>query len=133
MFSCRFLVLCTYQPDTLTVRASFTVPGKNGVASVAPSWESSDRSARDRKFRMVDKSGLVLKAEPEVENKLLSGQPNAKNNELAGLSADKQLNLSKEDKGEGEIDESYRNSKYARLVDHRQSVDEGIVPSSRSK
>lgn len=54
--------MCTYQPDTLTVRASFSVPGKAGVAAVQPQWES-DRSGRDRKFRMVNKSALILKEE----------------------------------------------------------------------
>lgn len=61
----RFLVVCTYQPDTLTVRASFSVPGKGDVAPIQPNWET-DRSARDRKFRMVDKTALVLKQERKM-------------------------------------------------------------------
>lgn len=52
--------MCTYQPDTLTIRASFSVPGR-GAAAVSPDWEESDRSGRQRKFRMVGKSSLVLK------------------------------------------------------------------------
>lgn len=44
------------------MRASFSVPGKAGVAAVQPQWDS-DRSGRDRKFRMVNKSALILKEE----------------------------------------------------------------------
>lgn len=65
----RFVVVCSYQPDTLTVRASFSVPGK---AAVQPHWDdedgstggssaSNERSGRQRKFRMVGKDALVLK------------------------------------------------------------------------
>lgn len=57
-------MLCSYQPDTLTVRASFSVPGKAGVAAVEPQWEAGDRSGRQRKFRMVGKEALVLREPP---------------------------------------------------------------------
>lgn len=67
----RFVVVCSYQPDTLTVRASFSVPGK---AAVQPSWDDDQvdgssahgRSGRQRKFRMVGKEALVLKEPAEA-------------------------------------------------------------------
>lgn len=57
----RFLVICTYQPDTLTVRASFAVPGKGGASPLPADWDSTGRNGRERQFRMVGKNSLVLK------------------------------------------------------------------------
>lgn len=57
----RFLVICTYQPDTLTVRASFAVPGKGGASPLPSDWDVTGRNGRGRQFRMVGKNSLVLK------------------------------------------------------------------------
>lgn len=56
----RFLVLCTFQPDTLTVRARLALPGKGDVV-VEDNWHDRERSSRNRQFKMVDKSALILK------------------------------------------------------------------------
>ncbi|XP_043063885.1 uncharacterized protein LOC108098295 [Drosophila ficusphila] len=66
----RFVVVCSYQSGMQTVRASFTVPGKNGVAAA---YEPNDpfepdedqRLGRElRQMRYVNKTELVLK-EPD--------------------------------------------------------------------
>lgn len=58
----RFLVVCTFQPDTLTVRARLALPGKGGASVIEEdSWSDRERGARGRQFKMVDKSALVLK------------------------------------------------------------------------
>nr|XP_036668600.1 uncharacterized protein LOC108011168 [Drosophila suzukii] len=66
----RFVVVCSYQSGMQTVRASFTVPGKNGVAAA---YEPNDpfepdedqRLGRElRQMRYVNKTELVLR-EPE--------------------------------------------------------------------
>ncbi|XP_058056651.1 uncharacterized protein LOC131208025 [Anopheles bellator] len=59
----RFVVVCTFQPDTLTVRARLALPGKGGAAPVPTSewWPANGRNARVRQFNMIGKSGLVLK------------------------------------------------------------------------
>ncbi|KAH8249273.1 hypothetical protein KR032_007999 [Drosophila birchii] len=68
----RFVVVCSYQSGMQTVRASFTVPGKNGVAAA---YEPNDpfepdedqRLGRElRQMRYVNKTELVLR-EPESE------------------------------------------------------------------
>lgn len=67
----RFLVVCTFQPDTLTVRARLALPSK-GDASVMEQdmWPERERGARERQFKMVDKSALILKEsnEQSMEN-----------------------------------------------------------------
>ncbi|XP_062549141.1 uncharacterized protein LOC134213805 [Armigeres subalbatus] len=67
----RFVVVCTFQPDTLTVRARLALPGKGrGGASPVPMsdyWPATGRNARVRQFNMVDKSSLVLKASDEED------------------------------------------------------------------
>lgn len=67
----RFLVVCTFQPDTLTVRARLALPSK-GDASVMEQdmWPERERGARERQFKMVDKSALILKesSEHSMEN-----------------------------------------------------------------
>lgn len=62
----RFLVVCTFQPDTLTVRARLALPNK-GESSVMDqeSWPERERGARERQFKMVDKSALILKESTE--------------------------------------------------------------------
>lgn len=62
----RFLVVCTFQPDTLTVRARLALPGKGGASVMEPDdlWQDK-RSGRERQFKMVDKSALVLKESDE--------------------------------------------------------------------
>ncbi|XP_034471950.1 uncharacterized protein LOC117779756 [Drosophila innubila] len=69
----RFVVVCSYQSGIQTVRASFTVPGKNaGVAAAVepndPFQPDDERLGRElRHMRYVNKSELVLK-ESESES-----------------------------------------------------------------
>lgn len=73
----RFLVICSYQAEMLTVRASFLVPGKGGAAAAAaetsPEWQKiaqPSRNARERQFNLVGRNALVLKEnDPEQEEK----------------------------------------------------------------
>jgi hypothetical protein len=60
----RFLVVCTFQPDTLTVRARLALPGK-GEVNVEEEWNDRERTSRNRQFKMVDKSALILKESNE--------------------------------------------------------------------
>lgn len=67
----RFLVVCTFQPDTLTVRARLALPSKGGASVVDEGlWPERERGARERQFKMVDRSALVLKesGEQSMEN-----------------------------------------------------------------
>lgn len=61
----RFMVVCTFQPDTLTVRAKLALPGRGSSSRMSSEWWAADstngRSARERQFRMVNKTALVLK------------------------------------------------------------------------
>lgn len=59
----RFMVICTFQPDTLTVRAKLALPNRGGMGRIDPEWwsEASGRNARERQFKMVNKTALVLK------------------------------------------------------------------------
>lgn len=62
----RFLVVCTFQPDTLTVRARLALPGKGGAAALDEDlWPERERGARERQFKMVDRTALVLKESEE--------------------------------------------------------------------
>uniref|UniRef100_A0A182W9U7 ZP domain-containing protein n=1 Tax=Anopheles minimus TaxID=112268 RepID=A0A182W9U7_9DIPT len=76
----RFVVVCTFQPDTLTVRARLALPGKGGAAPVPTSewWPANGRNARVRQFNMVDKSGLVLKGTEDDRD----DQPTEQHNDL---------------------------------------------------
>lgn len=67
----RFLVICTFQPETLMVRARLALPSKGGASAIADdSWPEQGRGARERQFNMVDKSSLILKesSEQSMEN-----------------------------------------------------------------
>lgn len=122
-FFFRFLVVCTYQPDTLTVRASFSVPGKGDVAPVQqPQWET-DRAARDRKFRMVDKSALVLKQETKSTESNIDSEAVDAKNAIANVKEviSSTLRVAKANDADNEIERDVnpiRVSKYARLVNH---------------
>lgn len=113
----RFVVVCSYQPDTLTVRASFSVPGKAGVAAVEPHWEAADRSGRQRKFRMVGKDALVLR-EPEAvavaEGAQTSGFRTARRRVDVGDGVVE--NLVEDGTTSAERSNPLKMSKYARLV-----------------
>lgn len=61
----RFLVVCTFQPDTLTVRARLALPNKGESSVDQESWPERERGARERQFKMVDKSALILKESTE--------------------------------------------------------------------
>lgn len=60
--------MCSYQPDTLTVRASFSVPSKSGSSLSMLTDNATDRESRRRSFRMVGKEALLLKNELNFEN-----------------------------------------------------------------
>lgn len=63
----RFMVVCTFQPNTLTVRARLVLPGRGGAQQAASQdwWPDNGRSARERQFKMVNKTALVLKEDYE--------------------------------------------------------------------
>lgn len=109
-------MVCSYQPDTLTVRASFSVPGKGGVAAVQP--ESNDRSARHRKFRLVDKSSLVLRSGDEStsqESDAPNSVANIKEITTTMRSDTGSFESFEEDQNE-DRSEKQENSKYDRLI-----------------
>lgn len=69
----RFLVVCSYQQEMLTVRASFLVPGKGGAAApeTSPEWQKisqPSRNARERQFKLVGRNALVLKEEDKEKD-----------------------------------------------------------------
>lgn len=53
--------MCSYQPNTLTVRTSFSVPSKTLLPS--PKHNNTDRGSRKISLRMVGKEALLLKEE----------------------------------------------------------------------
>lgn len=62
----RFLVVCNFPSDTLTVRARLALPGKGGASAVSDdNWPERERGARERQFKMVDRSALILKESNE--------------------------------------------------------------------
>uniref|UniRef100_A0A0K8U6F0 ZP domain-containing protein n=1 Tax=Bactrocera latifrons TaxID=174628 RepID=A0A0K8U6F0_BACLA len=66
----RFVVVCSFQSGMQTVRASFTVPGSDGVAAAVENdpFEPDDRLGREQRYmRFVDKSALVLKENAPLE------------------------------------------------------------------
>lgn len=81
----RFLVICTYQPDTLTVRASFAVPGKGGASPLPADWDVTGRNGRGRQFRMVGKNSLVLKENDSDEIEIKEKENEFQNNAEALL------------------------------------------------
>lgn len=137
LFVYRFVVICTYQPDTLTIRASFSVPGR-GAAAVSSDWEESDRSGRQRKFRMVGKSSLVLKedydaADSTVPEESLSTATSDGNSEKIPKKLDKLFTDSLDNDVESNLiskSDSVRDGKYARLM---QTTDQSKKPSAYSK
>lgn len=80
----RFLVVCTFQPDTLTVRARLALPGKGGASVMEPDdlWQDR-RSGRERQFKMVDKSALVLKESEEPEESASQSNENSTENVIS--------------------------------------------------
>lgn len=125
--------MCSYQPDTLTVRASFSVPGKSGVAAVQPEWESNDRSARHRKFRLVDKSSLVLKSgaiNDDEESPSSSSQESDAPNSVANI---KEITTTMEsfvdllaDQNDDQTEDQRKMSKYDRLINNNNQQDDEI-------
>lgn len=98
----------------MTIRASFSVPGKAAVALVSPEWEN-DRGSRDRKFRMVDKSSLVLKEDYPDGLSNESIEQNSKSLETSKLSSDEQKMI-KENVVDPKDEDHLKNPKYARLI-----------------
>uniref|UniRef100_A0A182NE88 ZP domain-containing protein n=1 Tax=Anopheles dirus TaxID=7168 RepID=A0A182NE88_9DIPT len=86
----RFVVVCTFQPDTLTVRARLALPGKGGAAPVPTSewWPANGRNARVRQFNMVDKSGLVLRGSEDDLEQEPEDQRNHVDEEDTGVPAE---------------------------------------------
>ncbi|XP_053663252.1 uncharacterized protein LOC128712383 [Anopheles marshallii] len=141
----RFVVVCTFQPDTLTVRARLALPGKGGAAPVPTSewWPANGRNARVRQFNMVDKSGLVLKGtederdQPAEQHNDLeedTGVP-AEVRELPAVEADSQKKATSGEKSDElstlkapnqRISGTKNASNYARLLnEQRTETDEG--------
>lgn len=52
--------MCSYQPDTLTVRTSFSIPSRSTLQSPK---NTTDRESRKRTFRIVGKEALLLTTE----------------------------------------------------------------------
>lgn len=138
---CRFLVVCTYQPDTLTVRASFSVPGRGGVvgsgSAVSPSDWDTDRNARNRKFKMVGKSALVLKEDysDDFPSEEQSDKDTGRSDLLqvdeyvSGVKVNGTIKGSKQLADNLVISETdgrtnFRDAKYARLVNEKQNINE---------
>ncbi|KAJ8921068.1 hypothetical protein NQ315_015864 [Exocentrus adspersus] len=61
----RFLVLCSYQPETLTVRAGISLPtGARGHAQLAPHYEEDNSlGRRGRMARVLQKPEALVKEE----------------------------------------------------------------------
>ncbi len=76
--------MCSYQPDTLTVRASFSVPSKSGLSPAQDNL--GDRESRKRNFRMVGKEALLLKKESQFEN--LADEPTSTTPNGVGFNGD---------------------------------------------
>lgn len=75
----RFVVVCTYQPETLTVRASFAVPGRGGATVMSPDWHKEHaRSGRERNFRMVHRNELITK-ENDPDRSDFTGEAESEN------------------------------------------------------
>lgn len=97
--------MCSYQPDTLTVRASFSVPSKSGVLSVNENL--TDRESRGRHFKMVGKESLLLQKDLSDE------QVDKTRNTISGFNGD----VSEVRKGTNEHEtHKQRNATFDRLV-----------------
>lgn len=138
----RFLVVCSYQPDTLTVRASFSVPGKAGVAAVEPQWEANDRSGRQRKFRMVGKEALVLReasSDGDGASEANAQPPEAADAQRSTQTSGFRTARRRTDSGEGVAENlvdggdraALKMSKYARLVHDETDSDAGGLLDSQ--
>uniref|UniRef100_A0A1B0A498 ZP domain-containing protein n=1 Tax=Glossina pallidipes TaxID=7398 RepID=A0A1B0A498_GLOPL len=76
----RFVVVCSYQSGMQTVRASFSVPGKGGVAAVEHSNDDEDRKGRLlQPPKFVDKSELVLKENNDEDLSSVTTEKNEAN------------------------------------------------------
>lgn len=107
----RFQVVCNYHADMLTVRASFTVPNKNGNTDEAAPKNPHDTTRRGREHQpaMVGRMGLVLK-EDEI-NEYVAGE------------------VTKLDDDQGT--DSGRSSGYARLTAYEERSERIIQKSDR--
>lgn len=75
----KFIVKCTFQPDTRTVRARLALPSKKGEADVVADDDyafDKARNARNQKWFMVDKSALIRKEEYDDAVNTISKFPN---------------------------------------------------------
>lgn len=116
----RFLVVCTFQPDTLTVRARLALPSRGGVSSIDETeWPEQGRGARERQFNMVDKSSLILKESSEHSVESAIGDiENLTEKILAQEGASMAANIIETKK----YDEPLKNPRYSRYSsDHRTS------------
>lgn len=106
-------MVCTFQPDTLTVRARLALPGKGGATAVDPDelWPEG-RSGRVRQFKMVDKSALILKESDEDSKENSIGRSDNLSNEIPEVHSAKQKLAPKRPRKKAE----YLNEpRYARL------------------
>lgn len=112
----RFMVVCTFQPNTLTVRARLVLPGRGGAQQASSTqdwWTDNGRSARERQFKMVNKTALVLKEDyDEVPTVAVTEEIE----ELPAVVANSAENVI-----QGSSD-SQQEAQFARLRDERQHV-----------
>jgi hypothetical protein len=108
----RFLVVCTFQPDTLTVRARLALPGKGEIVPEDDVWVDRERNARNRQFKMVDKSALILKENDEhsMENAI---------GDIENLT-EKILTITSENSNENHHKKFSKNPKFSRYTTHEQ-------------
>lgn len=147
-------MVCTYHPDTLTVRASFSVPGRGGVigsgSAISPSEWDNDRNARNRKFKMVGKSALVLKEDytddfpSDDDDKIEARNKSDDDTNDLGTVDELHINDAKSNSStvaiasnlvssEQEGRTNFRNAKYARLVNEKQYINENYRMRSGKK
>lgn len=121
----RFLVVCTFQPDTLTVRARLALPGKGGASVIDDdSWPERERGARGRQFKMVDKSALILKESDDHSMESAIGDIENLTEKI--LAAEISTNTISKKK----YSEPLKNARYSRYsTDHENSSDFARVDS----
>lgn len=124
----RFMVVCTFQPDTLTVRARLALPGRGGVEPVMGTdwWPENGRSARERQFKMVNKTALVLKeSEESLPETSREGVGDMEELTTVNPDEDSMENIVPDETVREKVTD--RGARFARLLDERQQVHEGFA------
>lgn len=122
----RFMVICTFQPDTLTVRARLALPTRGGAVPMSQDWwPDIGRSARERQFKMVNKTALVLKETDES----LPDSSEADDETGVGVTEELNIKITTDASVENIIPEltvrrknSERGARFDRLLDERHQV-----------